>query len=157
MSSMDARQPPRFVPTLTDVVAEPALQGSDPLLSPGSAADVDALWVGSQQPTCALPPSSPAPWHVEHNGQATTDAPSRVMQPDWEQLTQVLHARVMQSLESSLQAHLGQALQHVLQTHTETFYKSMHQDMRRLVYTTVHDAVAQELEQLAEQHESQKT
>lgn len=147
MPPMDMRQPPRFVPTLTDVVAEP-LAAIIPAAAPPqrSAAEQE----GAEVDAAPLYQAQPQP----HGriAQTVADTEPAAEQPDWSQIVQTLQSRVLNNVEASLQAHLGQALQELLQSHTQAFYQAIRSDIEHLVHTSVQEALAQELEKLHSQH-----
>lgn len=124
MSSIDARQPPRFVPTLTDVVVEP---------------------VGVSKTAAAMPVQTDRAVPVEPTTEQIAKPIEVVTQQDCSELALSLQARVMARLDDALEERLRYALADMVQLHTHALYQAIRQDVERLVSASVHDAIAQEL------------
>ena len=131
------RQPPRFVPTLTEVV-EPAVAPSTRL--PDPAQDVPDR-VPVQPVPVAEAPLPPAPVSVTA---MTPDA----LRDQGLALAQILQLRVMERLDGVLEERLRYALADVVQLQTQALYQSIRQEVEGLVSAAVNEAVAQELADL---------
>lgn len=133
MPLSDARQPPRFVPTLTDVVTE---QTAQTLQNPKVEA-IQAL------------EASEAGEAVQLAAEVLLDAPVWTDSLEQEGVSaQSIQARVMARLDATLEARLRCALADVVQMHTHSLYETLREDVARLVNTAVHEAIAQELAQM---------
>ncbi len=137
MSTLDARQPPRFVPTLTDVVLEqsaPAPQEQIP----------EKLTTFAPEPSCE---ESCAVQQAEVAVVALPiQAPAAVQ--DWSLMAQAMQVKVMERLDGALEERLRYALADLVQMHTQTLYQAIRQDVEQLVSVSVHEAIAQELAHL---------
>lgn len=131
------RQPPRFVPTLTEVV-EPAVVS--PTRLPDPAQDVPDR-VPVQPVSVAEAPPPPAPVSVPA---MTPDA----LRDQGLALAQTLQLRVMERLDGVLEERLRYALADVVQLQTQALYQSIRQEVEGLVSAAVNEAVAQELADL---------
>lgn len=131
------RQPPRFVPTLTEVV-EPAVV--PPTRLPDPAQDVPDQ-VPVQPVPVAEAPLPPAPVSVTA---MTPDA----LRDQGLALAQTLQLRVMERLDGVLEERLRYALADVVQLQTQALYQSIRQEVEGLVSAAVNEAVAQELADL---------
>lgn len=130
MSFVPPRQPPRFVPTLTDVVSGVSLGAADILHND----EPDALEPVKPQPNVEpadLPLSAPGLPH------------SSVQ--DWPQMAQSMQARVMERLDASLEERLRYALADMVQMHSQSLYLALREDLERVVNSAVHEAIAQEM------------
>lgn len=128
MSGMDSRQPPRFVPTLTDVVQEA-------VHVPPAANSVE--YVLAQTPVLGAE-------EVALSGQSAQTA-QRANEPDWAQTAQAIQSKVMERIDTDLEERLRYALSEMVQLHTQALYQAIRQDVEDLVRTSVHEAIAQEL------------
>lgn len=132
------RQPPRFVPTLTEVV-EPAVAPStrlpDPAQDEPDRVPVQPVSVAEAPPTPAAPVGVPV---------MTTDA----LRDQGLALAQTLQLRVMERLDGVLEERLRYALADVVQLQTQALYQSIRQEVEGLVSAAVNEAVAQELADL---------
>lgn len=132
------RQPPRFVPTLTEVV-EPAV--APPTRFPDPVQDVPDR-VPVQPMSVAEAPLTPAaPLGVP---MMTPDA----LRDQGLALAQTLQLRVMERLDGVLEERLRYALADVVQLQTQALYQSIRQEVEGLVSAAVNEAVAQELAEL---------
>lgn len=131
------RQPPRFVPTLTEVV-EPAVAPPTRLPDP---AQVVPDRVPVQPVPVAEAPLPPAPVSVTA---MTPDA----LRDQGLALAQTLQLRVMERLDGVLEERLRYALADVVQLQTQALYQSIRQEVEGLVSAAVNEAVAQELADL---------
>lgn len=130
MPNSPTRQPPRFVPTLTDVVSDksvdaPVIKGPDAINSFEESAVSEGLQAVEASEALACPPA-----------------------PDWTQMAQAMQAKVMQRLDTSLEERLRYALADMVQQHTQSLYLALREDVARLVSTAVHEAIAEELVQM---------
>jgi len=130
MTLMDARQPPRFVPTLTDVVSEQLTQAREELAEQ-QAHDSAELEVSEQaQAAEIIPPAS---------------LPILDAEPDRALLAESMQTSIMDRLDSVLEERLRYALADLVQLHTHAMYQAIRLDVERLVNASVHEAIAQEL------------
>lgn len=139
MSASDARIPPRFVPTLTDVVVEQPLsvaQGVDD--APDAAAAVSVI-----SETRHSEPYFVAPDRVANVQQQKAVPVLSANQAAAVALS--LQERVMARLDESLEERLRYALADMVQLHTQALYQAIRQDVEQLVSASVHEAIAQEL------------
>lgn len=141
MSALDARQPPRFVPTLTDVVLEqsaPATQAQVPetlsTFAPEPPFKENCAELLAEVAAVSLPMSPPV------------QAP--VAAQDWSLMAQAMQVKVMERLDGTLEERLRYALADLVQMHTQTLYQAIRQDVEQLVSVSVHEAIAQELAHL---------
>ena len=137
MSPTGVRQPPRFVPTLTDVVSELGPQaGLDaPSVSLTVESSADPESVGHAQET----PSSLNQSVSKLVADDSLDAPL---------LAQGLQERLMERVSGSLEERLRYALGEVVQLHSQSLYQALRSEVERLVSEAVHEAVAHELAQM---------
>jgi len=150
------RQPPRFVPTLTDVVAEevasPAapdsVQAAHALPSPVPPAVEIPVLLEEVVEEVVDDLSKPQVQAVEAH--ALPQATTANAEPDWSQIAQDLQTRVMSRLDSALQERLADALVDVLQAHTQHLYQALRAEMGHWVRSAVQEALEQELTQLRE-------
>lgn len=143
MSSMDARQPPRFVPTLTDVIAEQPMAENNTVKSPLETLSVPVLPLADAMVN--------EPSLVEAVQSAALEAPETTKlshEPDWSDVAQDVQAKVMERLDEGLEERLRYALADIVQLHTQTLYQAIRDDVQNLVSAAVHEAVAQEIAQL---------
>lgn len=136
MSQTGGRQPPRFVPTLTDVVTD-ALNNI--------ASDVPANALLSADASAAIKASSLSPQAPE---QSNLDDGVEPTGEEWVLAAQSIQARVMQRVDASLEERLRYVLADVVQMHSQSLYQALRQDVEQVVNAAVHEAVAQELEQM---------
>ncbi|MDH1428738.1 hypothetical protein N5J23_11545 [Comamonas aquatica] len=132
------RQPPRFVPTLTEVV-EPAVVS--PTRLPDPAQDVPDRVPVQPVSVAEVPPTPAAPVGVPA---MTPDA----LRDQGLALAQTLQLRVMERLDGVLEERLRYALADVVQLQTQALYQSIRQEVEGLVSAAVNEAVAQELAEL---------
>ncbi len=123
MDSPQAKVPPRYVPTLTEVVT-----GLEPV-----APEACVAQAAPELPAAAPLKAAPA---------VPTAADIAVVE---EQLVQRLLQRVELTLDQRLQACIAQ----VVQEQTRSITLRLQEELESVVRQTVHDAVAQELEQPA--------
>ncbi|MCT9811992.1 hypothetical protein N0K08_15200 [Acidovorax sp. Be4] len=130
MDSPQAKVPPRYVPTLTEVVT-----GLEPV--------APEAWVAQAAPELpAAAPLEAAPAVLFEAPAVPTAADMAVVE---EQLVQRLLQRVELALDQRLQACIAQ----VVQEQTRSITLRLQEELESVVRQTVHDAVAQELEQSA--------
>lgn len=132
------RQPPRFVPTLTEVV-EPAV--APPIRFPDPVQDVPDRVPVQPMSVTEAPLTPAAPLGVP---MMTPDA----LRDQGLALAQTLQLRVMERLDCVLEERLRYALADVVQLQTQALYQSIRQEVEGLVSAAVNEAVAQELAEL---------
>lgn len=133
------RQPPRFVPTLTDVVEVPPAAPSAQPVSEASAPAAPAVEEATLSAEEAFIPAS-----VEAQDAAI---PANVL--DSAEATEALRTRVMARVQANLQERLHATLTEVVQElQTQTLYKLLRAEIDAMVVNAVQEAVAQELERL---------
>jgi len=114
------RVPPRFVPTLTEVVGEPE------------------------------PELEPPPAHLPQEGGANTEPGAAVPAPSaaaplGEGFEEYVVHRVMQRVDALLEQRLRQAIAHVTEEQTRSLVPRLREEVESVVRYSVYDAVAQEL------------
>lgn len=146
MSSMEARRPPRFVPTLTDVVPEPVGQRV-----PDAAAEP------VMQAESVVQLVQPLPTHGAQKSETTAATAEATVSPQsmpplgLEAAAHTLQEKVMARLDVALEERMRYALADMVQLHTQALYQAIRQDLETLVSASVHEAVAQELAQMRQQ------
>lgn len=141
MAAMDTRHPPRFVPTLTDVVPESeAMQAA-----PNLAVSQEHLPEPEDAPFVQDVAESAAPLAK------TASAPELPTQLDLVDIAQSMQANVMARLDEALEERLRYALADMVQLHTQSLYQAIRADVERLVSSAVHEAIAQELAHMRSQ------
>lgn len=132
--SSHPRQPPRYVPTLTEVVeAVPsAAVLPDSLPGPQPAMAAQALPLLESEP---LMPVAKA-----QTGLVATD----LVNAEVRQLSEQAMERIMARVEAVLEERLRYALADLVQLHTATLYQAMRSEIEDAVRTSVQEAVAQE-------------
>lgn len=130
---MGDRQPPRFVPTLTDVVSEQLLSATD------NASSASILLVENSAELMLS--------HEARNIENTSKAllVDDVYLSDAVSMEQTIQKRVMARLEETLEERLHEALAEVVTKHTKILYLELVHDLERIVSVAVQEAVAQEL------------
>lgn len=149
------RVPPRFVPTLTEVVQDAAAVRTGPSESPPSTGSVAGLHAPSavSRPTApgaaALRPDAPTP--RVHSGAPSKGPATQVPQPapvhsvlskDFEEL--LVH-RVMQRVDVSLDIRLRGAIAAVVEEQTRSIVPRLREEIEAVVRQAVYEAVADEL------------
>ena len=129
----DSPMPPRFVPTLTDVVqlgvAIPALTGLKQSAVLTAAQPIQPPVINSEQAQeQELPPMS----------QAMTFETQLKLE------NEILH-RVMQRVDSALESRLQDAVSQIVLAHTQTLAPRLREEIESVVRETVMQAVSQEL------------
>ena len=138
------KAPPRFIPTLTEVVDEPqGLKTPAPaaLKNPLNAQQGVARWREAEP---ALPPVlSNAKPQPRSQGVAPAVTPTaRLLQPGFEEY--VVH-RVMQRVDVGLEQHLRDAIATVVQEQTRSLLPRLREEVESVVRHVVYEAVADEL------------
>lgn len=128
---MGERQPPRFVPTLTDVVTLP----SAPVVE-----DFNVNECASQGVTTASIAGS-------FSSEALPLASDELKVST--EIAELIQARVMARLDESLENDLHAALAAAVQMHSQNFYAHLRQDVERLVMDAVHATIVQEMAQIS--------
>lgn len=123
-----AKTPPRFVPTLTDVVHVPG-DGRPPM-----AAQAAPVQPQAQTPAPQAPSQTPSP----QDGVAASGGLPR----DFEEY--VVH-RVMQRVDVALDQRLREAIAQVVQEQTRFLVPRLRDEVESVVRHAVYEAVAQEL------------
>ena len=140
-----ARTPPRFVPTLTEVVAEgsgapPAPPG--PALAPAAA------------PRPVAPPQQPAAAPAMARGAAVLPPAAAVraqppggvaVRPVPEGFEEMMVHRVMQRVDVLLEKRLREAMAQVVQEQTRSILPRLREEVESVVRQSVYEAVADEL------------
>jgi hypothetical protein len=125
--------PPRFVPTLTEVVAGvPAAAGA--ITTPATATANGAV----AAPVAPLAPQSP-------NAAAFTHASATPVPLTGAPTDPTLASRVLARLEDSLEERLAEAVESIARQHALALTQHLREQLEDLVSQAVHDAVAQEL------------
>lgn len=119
------KKPPRFVPTLTDVVVLP------------EAAQLVAAKAGEAPPAQVLPAAVPLP-DVEN----AAGAAARHLPDDIEEY--VVH-RLMQRVDLVLDQRLREAIALVVQEQTRSMVPRLREEVESVVRHAVYEAVAEEL------------
>lgn len=118
------RQPPRYVPTLTDVVAEGL-----PIRRPAESAQGAAQPLEGQQQA--------------HDGEDELAAPTAPEMPA-AQVHEALVARLLERVQPMLEAQLRDAVAEVMQSHAEVLVRSLRVAAEDVVRAAVADAIVQE-------------
>jgi len=148
------RVPPRFVPTLTEVVREGAPpraeQAVPPKPTPASIAPMPSAPAAAARP--AFPPVPPTPVHVPKSPAAAAPkapaalpverAAQAVLSKDFEEL--LVH-RVMQRVDVSLDIRLRGAIAAVVEEQTRSIVPRLREEIEAVVRHAVYEAVADEL------------
>lgn len=140
------RVPPRFVPTLTEVVREGAPpraeQAVPPKPTPASIAPMPSAPAAAARP--AFPPVPPTPVHVPKSPAAlpVERAAQAVLSKDFEEL--LVH-RVMQRVDVSLDIRLRGAIAAVVEEQTRSIVPRLREEIEAVVRHAVYEAVADEL------------
>lgn len=139
--STTPRQPPRYVPTLTEVV-EPVTVVAGPVSTPSVPDDApaDAAPSTSTPPVAAVESESFIPLAQSQSGLAAID----LVNDQVRQLSEQAMERVMARVDAVLQERLRYALADLVQLHTATLYQAMRREIEDAVRTSVQEAVAQE-------------
>ncbi|QNP60080.1 hypothetical protein [Paenacidovorax monticola] len=118
--SVPPKTPPRFVPTLTDVVHD------------GGAPVVRTTLASAMQKAGVVPPPPPP----------AASQPARRLPDDIEE--QLIH-RVMQRVDVVLDLRLREAIATVVQEQTRSIVPRLREEVESVVRDAVYEAVAQEL------------
>ncbi|GAB2484301.1 hypothetical protein GCM10027082_39080 [Comamonas humi] len=149
---MEPRIPPKFVPTLTEVVAfDEGAEGDEPEASMGASSlppDEALAQTRTSRAGWAEPAEAPAPPAAEDfqpnmPPAQEEQAPAAInLAEDFEaQLTQ----RVLQRVQAALQAQLAGAIEDLVRQHTQAMLAPLSEKIEAVVRDTVGDAVQQEL------------
>jgi len=140
--------PPRFVPTLTDVVPAPDAQTavSVPLAAPvipPAVPRVDIPLAPAAQAGHIAPPLlAPAPAPAQAPVSALVEIPTLRLPEDFEE--HVVH-RVMQRVDVALDSRLREAIATVVQEQTRSMVPRLREEVESIVRQAVYEAVADEL------------
>lgn len=153
------RVPPRFVPTLTEVVQDAAAERAGPSPSSLSPSPSTGSMAGLHAPPAVSRPAAPgaaalrpdAPTPRAHSsapskGSATQVPPPEpvhsVLSKDFEEL--LVH-RVMQRVDVSLDIRLRGAIAAVVEEQTRSIVPRLREEIEAVVRQAVYEAVADEL------------
>lgn len=153
------RVPPRFVPTLTEVVQDAAAERAGPSPSSPSPSPSTGSMAGLHAPSAvsrpavpgaaALRPDAPTPRahsSAPSKGSATQVPPPEpvhsVLSKDFEEL--LVH-RVMQRVDVSLDIRLRGAIAAVVEEQTRSIVPRLREEIEAVVRQAVYEAVADEL------------
>lgn len=141
------RIPPRFVPTLTEVVQGAAVPPASPV--PAHGAGVPASLARPPAPAAPVSPA-PAPvaaYAVPPKAPATPVAPAAPVALQLpEGFEEHLVHRVMQRVDVELDLRLREAIATVVQEQTRSMVPRLREEVESVVRHAVYEAVAQELE-----------
>lgn len=145
------RQPPRFVPTLTEVVPVEQLEPtapevdvvSDPAaeaLATSAAAEIVAAVPADGEAVAAIQaPETPLPV-------APAPIPEQLLTPERvDEVAERLAAQLMQRVEVLLEERLRYALAEMVQVQTQALVVQLRREVETVVRQSVDDAVAEEL------------
>ncbi len=135
MDSPQAKVPPRYVPTLTEVVT-----GLEPVPPEASVAAPALPAAASQEAVPAVLFEAPA---------VLFEAPAVPTAADMAVAEELLVQRLLQRVELALDQRLQACIAQVVQEQTRSITLRLQEELESVVRQTVHDAVAQELEQPA--------
>lgn len=135
MDSPQAKVPPRYVPTLTEVVT-----GLESLPPEACVAQAAPVLPGAELPAAAPLEAAPA---------VLFDAPAVPTPADMAAAEELLVQRLLQRVELALDQRLQACIAQVVQEQTRSITLRLQEELESVVRETVHDAVAQELEQPA--------
>lgn len=154
--SRNPKAPPRFIPTLTEVVPLPppsAPPAAAPELAPAPAAsasqpppwllDIPTLADSIDAQLNDPPEAPPAPATPPLHRPAPTPAPALHVSLSAAQEAQLVQ-RLLQRLENTLEQRLEQAIDHIVQEQIALILPRLRHEVRGLVQQTVGEAVAQE-------------
>ncbi len=147
------KQPPRFVPTLTDVVqvTEGAAAAGSPLPGVPAPAPVPvpavppAAVVPALAPWPAMPPvgepAAAAPVPAAPSSSPSQSAPA----PDFSGIEEVVIHRIIQRVDVVLDQRLREAIATVVQEQTRSMVPRLREEVESVVRHAVYEAVADEL------------
>lgn len=142
--ALPPRTPPRFVPTLTEVVQVPGMpsgEGALATLMPPAAGVLP-----SPVPSPPLLPAASAPSVV---GRHATDLPgateASINRPWPDGLEEYVVHRVMQRVDGVLDQRLREAITTVVQEQTRSLLPRLREEIESVVRHSVYEAVADEL------------
>lgn len=124
------RQPPRFVPTLTEVIAEEPSVTLEP---------------GPSYPQALEPPEAAG----LELAPAVAVAPAPPVQMDWPAIEQAAVERILHRVEPLLEERLRYALSELVQVHTQGLYQLLRADVEQVLRESVSDALAEEISRSA--------
>ena len=140
MSSTEyLRQPPRFVPTLTDVVAEHKVQQTQ------SHETVELV----QIPTVAVVDSKSLEQTEEvQQGSHSASVENCSAQTYQLQIADNLRLKIVQRLEADLDAQLSLAVTECVELHAKAIHEALRSQIDALVKKSIDDVIAQETARL---------
>ncbi|MDB5895893.1 MAG: hypothetical protein JWQ88_3424 [Rhodoferax sp.] len=131
------RTPPRFVPTLTEVVHNEPVQAS-----PAYAASTASPFYAPQPPISAPPPDDQGDLAA---GPEALVGPEKPDAPVFETLEDEIIHRVMQRVDLSLERRLQEAVSAMVLAQTQLLVPRLREEIEFVVRQSVSDAVADEL------------
>lgn len=136
------RTPPRFVPTLTEVVQGAAVPPASPVPAHGAGAPASLA-----RPPVPAAPAPVAAFAVPLKAPATPVAPAAPVALQLpEGFEEHLVHRVMQRVDVELDLRLREAIATVVQEQTRSMVPRLREEVESVVRHAVYEAVAQELE-----------
>ncbi len=154
------KPPPRYVPTLTEVVNEPealaigpeaAVHRADPLPEPvpeweASPVPEDGLW-SAPQAEVADPEPEPEPELAPPESAAPLRAAAPVLRPaaeTWLHAEELLVQRLLERVDQVLDERLRETIAQVVQAQTRSLTLRLQEELESVVRQTVQEAVAHE-------------
>ena len=153
--------PPRFVPTLTEVVRPVELKAAGPVAPPEAVVTSAPAAPAKLPPGFAellqdwpaglgLAPEQPKPPEPGAQSSIAPPAPAQVSA----ELQQVMVERILQIVEDSLEQRLHQALELVLAPHLQSLAAVVRTELAESVAQAVSDTLAAGLQQPGNSHEA---
>lgn len=141
------RTPPRFVPTLTEVVQGAAVPPASPVPSHGAGVPAPLARPPASAAPVSLAPAPVAAFAVPPKAPATPVAPAAPVALQLpEGFEEHLVHRVMQRVDVELDLRLREAIATVVQEQTRSMVPRLREEVESVVRHAVYEAVAQELE-----------
>ena len=140
MATLTDRQPPRFVPTLTEVVKNSMPSASATAETSASIPIPTSPVTAMPERTSTIPVPASASSALPDTPKLESDAIRTAV------MTEQIVQRVMVRVESVLQERLYHVLSEVVQAHTHALYQGLRHEVESIVCQTVSDAVIQEIQ-----------
>ncbi len=141
------RTPPRFVPTLTEVVQGAAVPPASPVPAHGAGVPASLARPPASAAPVSLAPAPVAAFAVPPKAPATPVAPAAPVALQLpEGFEEHLVHRVMQRVDVELDLRLREAIATVVQEQTRSMVPRLREEVESVVRHAVYEAVAQELE-----------
>ncbi|UJB63754.1 hypothetical protein YS110_02735 [Acidovorax sp. YS12] len=141
------RTPPRFVPTLTEVVQGAAVPPASPVPAHGAGVPASPARPPASAAPVSLAPAPVAAFAVPPKAPATPVAPAAPVALQLpEGFEEHLVHRVMQRVDVELDLRLREAIATVVQEQTRSMVPRLREEVESVVRHAVYEAVAQELE-----------